>query len=93
MVKRRFKQILSTTNTDNVKAWKQGNGEVPTDCQVDFNRFIKGLGVRTEWKNSTSGDIADIKAGALYLVIAPSNGVTLNVYARFKMYFKSIGNQ
>ena len=56
-----------------MKVWAQGKGDVPADCQVDFNRFIKGLGVRTEWKNSTSGDIGDIKMGVLYLVIAPSN--------------------
>ena len=47
VVKRRFKTVLTTTNTDNVKIWAQGKGDVPTDCQVDFNRFIKGLGGRT----------------------------------------------
>ena len=47
VVKRRFKTVLMTTNTDNVKIWAQVKGDVPADCQVDFNRFIKGLGVRT----------------------------------------------
>ena len=93
VVKRRFKIMLTTSNTDNTKRWTQGMGDVPADCSLDYSKFVKGLGVRTEWKNSTSGDVGDIKAGALYMYICPSNGVTLNVYGCFRMYFKSIGNQ
>lgn len=65
----------------------------PCNQRVDVTRFFKRLGVRTEWKNSQDGGIGDIKSGALYLAIAPSNGVTVNVYGRFRLYFKSVGNQ
>ena len=66
----------------------------PSHIFVDSSKFYKKLGVRTEWKGgSSNGDITDIKKGALYIVGAPSYDFTVNVYAKFRIYFKSVGNQ
>nr|QRG29208.1 CP [Pteris mastrevirus A] len=60
---------------------------------VNQVKLFKRLGVKTEWKNTTTGEIGDVKAGALYLVGAPTDGFKINLYGRFRMYFKSVGNQ
>nr|QOK63151.1 coat protein [Wheat dwarf India virus] len=65
----------------------------PCKKSINFHKFAKGLGVRTEWKNKTDGGIGSIKKGALYFVIAPGNGVEGRMFGTIRMYFKSIGNQ
>ncbi|AFN80560.1 capsid protein [Digitaria ciliaris striate mosaic virus] len=64
-----------------------------TDNLVSVNRFAKGLGVRTEWKDTVSAEASDIKGGALYIVLAPANGVVFTARGVIKVYFKSVGNQ
>ena len=49
--------------------------------------------MKTEWKNSTGGDIGDLKTGALYIVGAPSYDFKVNCNAKFRVYFKSVGYQ
>ncbi|AFN80714.1 capsid protein [Sporobolus striate mosaic virus 1] len=61
--------------------------------RASFHKFVKRLGVRTEWKNSDTGEIGDIQRGALYLVVAPGNNVPINIRGYFRLYFKSVGNQ
>lgn len=56
-------------------------------------KFHKRLGVSTEWKNSASGDVGDIKEGALYFICAPSLGSNVVITGKFRVYFKSVGNQ
>ena len=43
VVKRRFKIMMSMSNTDNVKKWYQGMGDVSSDYSVDYSKFVKGL--------------------------------------------------
>ncbi|ADT91303.1 coat protein [Bromus catharticus striate mosaic virus] len=64
-----------------------------TDNLCTINRFAKGLGVRTEWKDTVSADASDIKGGALYIVLAPANGLVFTARGVIKVYFKSVGNQ
>lgn len=95
VVKKKGKVSLSTNGLDpslQLSQYQLKNA-VPAKTRVDVSRFYKRLGVRTEWKNTTDGGIGDIKSGALYLVIAPSNGFVLCVSGRFRLYFKSVGNQ
>lgn len=95
VVKKKWKVTLSTNGLDPTKQTAElgVRDGTPANNRVDINRFFKRLGVKTEWKNSQNGGIGDIKSGALYLVIAPSNGANVYCYARFRMYFKSVGNQ
>nr|AWB97033.1 coat protein [Sweet potato symptomless virus 1] len=90
IVKRKWKTILTSNGVD---ISKPGQICAPAKQRVGVNKFFKKLGVKTEWKNSSTGDIGDIKSGALYLIGAPSHGVVCNVYGRFRVYFKSVGNQ
>ncbi|WOF76323.1 capsid protein [Bothriochloa barbinodis associated virus] len=60
---------------------------------VTLNRFAKGLGVVTEWKDTDGSAASDIKGGALYLVMAPANGIVFTARGVIKVYFKSVGNQ
>ncbi|AIT39767.1 capsid protein [Switchgrass mosaic-associated virus 1] len=65
----------------------------PAHFSLIFKRFVQRLGVRTEWKNSTEGGIGAISKGAMYLIIAPGNGMPLEARGNIRLYFKSIGNQ
>ncbi|KAI3452417.1 hypothetical protein Pfo_009082 [Paulownia fortunei] len=60
---------------------------------VDKKKFVSRLGIKTEWKNVTSDDIADIKNGALYLVVAHCYDLKFCIHGQFSIYFKSVGNQ
>ncbi|ABZ03978.1 coat protein [Sugarcane streak virus] len=65
----------------------------PCRRNIYFHKFVTGLGVKTEWKNTTGGDVGDIKKGALYIVVAPGNGLEFTVHGNARLYFKSVGNQ
>nr|WKU84279.1 coat protein [Sugarcane streak Reunion virus]WKU84420.1 coat protein [Sugarcane streak Reunion virus]WKU84424.1 coat protein [Sugarcane streak Reunion virus]WKU84428.1 coat protein [Sugarcane streak Reunion virus]WKU84432.1 coat protein [Sugarcane streak Reunion virus] len=65
----------------------------PCRKNIYFHKFVTGLGVKTEWKNTTGGEVGDIKKGALYIVIAPGNGLDFTVHGNARLYFKSVGNQ
>lgn len=65
----------------------------PCMTNVYFHKFVKRLGVRTEWKNTTGGDIGDIQKGALYFIMAPASGVAFVAKGNIRMYYKSVGNQ
>jgi len=94
VVKKKWTVGLSSNGTDPTKAVAQGyTGPGPCEQFKTCNKFFKRLGVSTEWKNSVGGDIGDIKQGAMYLVGAPEGGGVINVHARFRVYFKSVGNQ
>ena len=69
------------------------NGAFPGNVFVDQRKFFRRLGVRTDWGSGQSGEVAGIKSGALYLIGAPSYDFNVQAYAKFKMYFKSIGNR
>nr|WOF76327.1 capsid protein [Bothriochloa barbinodis associated virus] len=60
---------------------------------LTLSRFAKALGVVTEWKDTDGSASSDIKGGALYLVLAPANGVVFVARGVIKVYFKSVGNQ
>ncbi|AFN80718.1 capsid protein [Sporobolus striate mosaic virus 2] len=65
----------------------------PCKYMIAFNKFVKRLGVRTEWRNTTTGDIGDVSRGALYIVMARGNAWSYEVRGRIRVYFKSVGNQ
>lgn len=94
VVKKHWKCMLESNGIDPSKQ-QSGSYYGPGPCNTwrEVNKFFKRLGVSTEWKNSATGDVADIKEGALYFVVAPGNGATIRVGGRFRMYFKSVGNQ
>ncbi|WOF76319.1 capsid protein [Brachypodium phoenicoides associated virus 1] len=90
IVKRRWVFITETNGVSALKANEPCN---PCASQVYFNKFVKRLGVRTEWKNTATGDIGDISKGALYLCIAPGNNMSFAARGGITVYFKSVGNQ
>nr|AIY33467.1 capsid protein [Maize streak virus]AIY33471.1 capsid protein [Maize streak virus]AIY33475.1 capsid protein [Maize streak virus] len=65
----------------------------PCKRNINFHKFTSGLGVRTMWKNVTDGGVGSIQRGALYMCIAPGNGVTFTAHGQTRLYFKSVGNQ
>nr|ADA67982.1 coat protein [Panicum streak virus] len=65
----------------------------PVKRSIYFHKFCTGLGVKTEWKNVTDGGVGAIKKGALYIVIAPGNGLDFTAHGQCRLYFKSVGNQ
>ncbi|WXB20465.1 capsid protein [Nomiamastrel virus] len=89
IVKKKWKNTLSTTG---IKPSETGKIGTPGNLVVDCNKFFTKLGVTTQWKNTSSGDLSDIKEGALYLVGAPQMGTKTLVYGTFRVYFKSVGN-
>nr|QRG29200.1 putative CP [Nymphoides mastrevirus A] len=94
VVKKTWTVVLESNGIDPGKAQSAGyNGPGPCN-QVKFvSKFFKRLGVSTEWKNSGTGDVGDIKEGALYIVCAPSQKSDVYVNGYFRVYFKSVGNQ
>lgn len=92
IVKRRW-MINLETNGANYATDYSTRPVVAPKYRCTFHKFVKRLGVRTEWKNSDTGVISDIQRGALYFIMAPGNNVTLNARGYFRMYFKSVGNQ
>ena len=94
IVKKHWSVVMTVSGFDVSKDVPNGKGTAPGHVFVDSSKFYKKLGVRTEWKGGTTdGGIADIKKGALYLVGAPSYDFIVNVHAKFRVYFKSVGNQ
>ncbi|AFD63072.1 coat protein [Tobacco yellow dwarf virus-A] len=94
VVKKTWSCMLESNGVDpNAKQGSSYYGPGPCYQWRHVTKFFKRLGVSTEWKNSSTGDVADIKEGALYLVCAPGGGATVRVGGRFRMYFKSVGNQ
>ncbi|KAH7543674.1 hypothetical protein FEM48_Zijuj02G0210300 [Ziziphus jujuba var. spinosa] len=61
---------------------------VPYELGVAQNKFFKKLGCATEWKSTSSGDIGDIKSGALYLVAAGDGGKDLAPYVNARFGWK-----
>ncbi|AIW42775.1 capsid protein [Chickpea yellow dwarf virus] len=95
VVKKHWHIILASNGTNPTQDQDPAKyaGPGPVFQWKHMNKFFKRLGVRTDWKNSATGEVADIKSGALYLVCAPSGGAVVRVGGRFRMYFKSVGNQ
>ncbi|XVE65254.1 hypothetical protein DITRI_Ditri07aG0166400 [Diplodiscus trichospermus] len=93
VVKKKFKVQMSSNGKADARAQTSQGMGTPCNDIVDVVKFFNKLGVRTEWKNNTTGEIGDIKSGGLYLCLASSCGYTCNVYGRFRVYFKSVGNQ
>nr|AGT45379.1 capsid protein [Chickpea chlorotic dwarf virus] len=94
VVKKTWTCIVESNGIDPGKA--QGStyyGPGPCNQIVRCSKFFKRLGVSTEWKNSATGDVGDIKEGALYIVGAPSQKSDVYVNGYFRVYFKSVGNQ
>nr|AFJ15133.1 capsid protein [Maize streak Reunion virus] len=93
VVKRRYTFTLESNGRRNDEQPPSNSVWPPCKTHLYFHKFAKGLGVRTEWKNDTAGSVGNIKKGALYIGIAPGNGVEFNVFGKTRLYFKSIGNQ
>jgi hypothetical protein len=94
IVKRRFAVTVEANGVDPTKSQSSSYyGPGPCNQCKTLNKFIKRLGCATEWKNNSTGDVGDIKEGALYFIVAPSMGTKINVYGKFRLYFKSVGNQ
>ena len=91
VVKKKWSIVLTIARCDLTKA--KTAGKTPVMGFVDQSMFFKKLGVKTEWKNSTGGDIGDLKTGALYIVGALSYDFKVNCNAKFRVYFKSVGYQ
>jgi hypothetical protein len=94
VVKKTWTVMLECNGVDPSKA-QSASYYGPGPCnQVKFvSKFFKRLGVSTEWKNSSTGDVGDIKEGAMYIVVAPSQKSDVYVNGYFRVYFKSVGNQ
>lgn len=94
VVKRRFTYTAESNGlSDGFTPAVRSNGCPPCNVNTSLSRFCKRLGVRTEWKNSSTGDIGDIQTGALYVCVQPGNGSDVYAKGSFRVYFKSIGNQ
>ena len=94
IVKKHWSVVMIVTGCDVSVDLPNGRSAVPAHVFVDSSKFYKKLGVRIEWKGGTTGgQIGDIKKGALYLVGAPSYDFKVQVSAKFRVYFKSVGNQ
>ena len=91
IVIKKWKSYLTVTGFDITKA--APNVAFPGHVFVDQRKFFRRLGVRTDWGNGTTGEVAGIKSGALYLVGAPAYDFNVQAYAKFKVYFNSVGNR
>nr|QFU95482.1 coat protein [Chickpea chlorotic dwarf virus] len=93
VVKKTWSCIVEANGIDPTKAQSASYyGPGPCNQFKSCNKFFKRLGVSTEWKNSATGDVGDIKEGALYVVGAPSQQADVYVNGYFRVYFKSVGN-
>nr|ASA49097.1 capsid protein [Rice latent virus 1] len=102
VVKRRWQMRLMTNGQKPYYTNRSGNGD-PTSVTIrDFRKFFTKLRTATEWKNSATGGIGDIKKGALYLCAmcsqAPEGSArAINLGVKFRgqsrIYFKCTGNQ
>nr|CCI79625.1 coat protein [Chickpea chlorotic dwarf virus] len=94
VVKKTWQVMIESNGVDPAKAQSSSYyGPGPCNQVKSCNKFFKRLGVSTEWKNSSTGDVGDIKEGALYIVGAPSQKSDVYVNGYFRVYFKSVGNQ
>nr|AGT45327.1 capsid protein [Chickpea chlorotic dwarf virus] len=94
VVKKTWSVVVESNGVDPGKAQSSSYyGPGPCNQIKSCNKFFKRLGVSTEWKNSSTGDVGDIKEGALYIVGAPSQKSDVYVNGYFRVYFKSVGNQ
>nr|APT69204.1 coat protein [Chickpea chlorotic dwarf virus] len=94
VVKKTWTVTVEANGVDPGKAQSSSYyGPGPCNQVRTCTKFFKRLGVSTEWKNSATGDVGDIKEGALYIVGAPSQQADVYVNGYFRVYFKSIGNQ
>ena len=91
VIKHRWHNQLSTNGIDPTKVCT--SGVTPANFYIPVNLFYDKLACKTEWKSVSTGLLADIKSGALYLIGAPRANVKFQVQGKFRMYFKSIGNQ
>nr|QBO56215.1 coat protein [Maize streak dwarfing virus]QBO56219.1 coat protein [Maize streak dwarfing virus]QBO56223.1 coat protein [Maize streak dwarfing virus] len=93
VIKRRYTFTLETNGRIGSDVVPANTAWYPCNKSINFTKFAKGLGVKTEWKNDANGDVGSIKKGALYIAFASGNGVIFNVMGRTRLYFKSVGNQ
>nr|AIY33579.1 capsid protein [Maize streak virus] len=93
VVKRRWLFTMETDGRIGSDTPPSNQSWPPCKRNVDFHKFTSGLGVRTQWKNVTDGGVGAIQRGALYLVIAPGNGITFTAHGQTRLYFKNVGNQ
>ncbi|AFV91329.1 capsid protein [Dragonfly-associated mastrevirus] len=91
VIKRRWVNWLEADGSISTSNYS-GAPSAPAKSSVVFNKFVKRLGVRTEWKNTTTGGIGDVSKGALYIVVARQL-YDIDVRGRLRVYFKSVGNQ
>nr|AIY33608.1 capsid protein [Maize streak virus] len=93
VVKRRWLFTMETDGRIGSDTPPSNQSWPPCKRNVDFHKFTNGLEMRTHWKNVTDGGVGAIQRGALYLVIAPGNGITFTAHGQTRLYFKSVGNQ
>ena len=94
VVKKTWTCVVESNGVDPGKAQSSSYyGPGPCNQVKTCSKFFKRLGVSTEWKNSATGDVGDIKEGALYIIGAPSQKSDVYVNGYFRVYFKSVGNQ
>ena len=59
VVKKKWSTVLTVAGVDFTK--DETGGKTPSMGFVDQSKFFKKLGVRTEWKNTTRGDIGEYR--------------------------------
>ena len=91
VVKKMWHNKLTTNGIDPTKDCTQS--AYPANFYIPVKKFFSKLACKTEWKSTAGGDIGDIKSGALYLIGSPRGQVKYQVQGKFRMYFKSVGNQ
>ncbi|ACY08852.1 coat protein [Saccharum streak virus] len=93
VVKRRWTFTMETDGRIGSDIPRSTDSWPPCKRSIYFHKFATGLGVKTEWKNLADGGVGSIKKGALYIVIAPGNGLEFTAHGNARLYFKSVGNQ
>lgn len=104
-IKSYWTTTLTSNGYDNTKGVTAASGVFPDRRTVTMHKFIGRLKAKTVWNPSkTTAEVASIKSGALYVVVAPDDvgygpgvgydyKIKVNIAACMRVYFRSVGNQ
>lgn len=92
VVKRKYKILMEVNGIDRKTQATNGMGVFPCNNVPSIQHFVKGLNVRTEWKNTAGDGYGDISKGGLVMICVPAGGLIGQVRGDVRVYFKSVGN-
>ncbi|BAA00833.1 unnamed protein product [Miscanthus streak virus - [91]] len=102
IVKRKWKVDYQSSGVPVGKRQSSGVEYAPVNNVVECNKFFEKLRVKTEWANTSTGAIGDVKKGALYLCAntrqmpagdSVTTSCTTMMQGSTRLYFKVLGNQ